>query len=805
MFPVKQILICGFRGIPSLLPINLEEGDKVKSLILYGGNGTGKSSITDAWEWVTSGKIAHLAREGAEESAYPHISAKNTYVEIQFSDESVGTVRLTWDPKRMRTPTITGNLDAVRELIAHPCHVRHADLTRFVLFTKAERYEALASLMGFVPQLEYQTSLRRIESYLEQDLKQQRIIHGEFLRRHKEHFQNAEGPSFTAIELLAHRCVANGHPCQPEIDQIKEAAALLKKSVLKDPNARKLTAIRELRVKVSQATPPTGIADKVKTLRQACGSLKASQAENRQKLLLIPLLQAAGEFLASAPATGTCPLCNQKFIGDLKHHVASELSTLRLLKSLQDKVQTAKESIRIALSQSFFSSPLVLSPELKQLAALEDSLKLFNTKTADLKVALVKGKDLLAFDANNITEENLLSFDLARDGIEKDQSHFQDSKTALEQATDAVAKSLEDDTKRKKLVEDEAFVSAGITMIEELETSLNKGLRLRAISERLSVLVGRYVQKALEDVTMRFARISEKVRVFFALFEKDTPGLGAPILKLDVSQDKSVVLEVEFHGKPISPAYKYLSESQLNSFGLSVALASATEFNPEFPFLILDDVVNSCDVDKRGKLIDLIQNHLSHVQIILLTHDRIWRDLLHRRLATWKRLSFQRYEIGIGPICVAGEDFYEGVERLLKTDEVENATGTLARYLENEAQEMCEAFEVEMKFNRRNEFTLDPLLTAIRTRLQKKLGATHPAVAEITRITSDNAYRNWGVHSKNPEACLQAPEIRGLVAKWRSFEEKVYCQQPQCGKIVTADGAEFRCKCGATELKREGT
>jgi hypothetical protein len=704
----------------------------------------------------------------------------------------------------MRTPKVHGNLDAVRKLIAHPCHVRHADLTRFVLLRKSERYDALASLMGFVPQMEYQKSLRKIESTLKQDLESQRLIHGEFKRRHKEHFENEQGQSFTDLQLLARRCVANGYPCDANISRIKEVSLLLKKAVLKDPNAKKLTAIRELRAKAFQTVPPAGVVEKINSLRQACGSLKASQAENRQKLLLIPLLQAAGDFLVKVPATGTCPLCNQRFQGDLKNHVTSELSTLRLLKSLQDKVQTAKDSLRIALSQSFFSSPLALSPELNQLPTVEDCVTVFNSRAGDLKASLIKEKDLLAFDPNNITEEDLLRFDLAEDSIKEDYADFQTSKAALDQATDALIKSLEDDAKRKKLVEDEAFVSAGITLIEELQASLKKGMGLRTISERLSVLVERYVQKALEDVTARFVRISEKVRVFFSLFESETPGLGAPILKLDVSQDRSVVLEVEFHGRPIAPAYKYLSESQLNSFGLSVALASATEFNTKFPFLILDDVVNSCDVDKRGKLIDLIQNHLSHVQIILMTHDRIWRDLLHRRLGTWKKLTFQRYDIGVGPIFAPGEDFYACIDRLLKTDEVENATGTLARYLESEAQEMCEAFEVEVKFNRRNEFTLDPLLTAIRMRLQKKLGDAHPAVVAITRITSDNIYRNWGIHFKSPEACLQAPEIRGLVTKWKGFEEKVYCQQPKCGKIVTADGAKFRCKCGATELKRDG-
>ena len=70
MYPVERIVIAGFRGLPVPLELSFLEGNTAKSLILYGRNGTGKSSITDGWEWFTSNRILHLAREGAEESSY---------------------------------------------------------------------------------------------------------------------------------------------------------------------------------------------------------------------------------------------------------------------------------------------------------------------------------------------------------------------------------------------------------------------------------------------------------------------------------------------------------------------------------------------------------------------------------------------------------------------------------------------------------------------------------------------------------------------------------------------------------------
>jgi len=69
MTKVKRITVSGFRGIIARLDLDLHADGQPKSVILYGANGTGKSSLADAWEWLATGKILHLAREGAEEGA----------------------------------------------------------------------------------------------------------------------------------------------------------------------------------------------------------------------------------------------------------------------------------------------------------------------------------------------------------------------------------------------------------------------------------------------------------------------------------------------------------------------------------------------------------------------------------------------------------------------------------------------------------------------------------------------------------------------------------------------------------------
>jgi hypothetical protein len=800
MLPIKRIVVSGFRGIPSRLEIPFVNGQP-KSLVLYGRNGTGKSSVTDAWEWFTSGKILHLAREGAEEGAYPHMNAKpgSTYVEVEFSNPELGVVRLTFDPRRMRSPKVSGNLNAVRQLVAHPCHVRHADLTRFVLLTKADRYDALATLMGFVPQMEYQKGLRRVAEKLKADLTTQRDIFKETLKRHDAHFTNAAGESLSPAALLARRCAAHDIACDGAPAALATAGAQLKQLVVADQNAKKLLAVRGLKTAIVGFSPAAGIAAKIKTLRSAVGELKASQSVDREKILRIPFLQSAETLLAKTPVTGTCPLCSQNFAGDLRQHVTQELSTLQRLEALLTRIRVAKEAVRLALVDHSAEVPVALPPNYTPPSGLADQIGEFQRAVDVWKVALSTCRDLLGFDTSALTDELIASMTEAEDTFERAYQALLAAKKSLAASIDELIAALEKDPLRKKLVDDNEFVVLGLRLIDELRISKGKGVAIRQINDRFTALVDAFVARALEDVNGRFDQISAKVTEYFGTLEKHTPGLGAPKLKLDTKQDRSVVLEVEFQGTTISPAYRYLSESQLNSFGLAVSLASATHFNRDFPFLILDDVVNSCDAYKRPQLIELLLT-LDQVQVLLMTHDTFWRDLLHKRLALWNRLNFLRYELGVGPICEPGKNTYQRLEEELNGDEANAAAARLASYLEDAAQEIGEAIEIDVKFNRRGEYTLDPLLTAIRVRLEKKLGAAHPLVVDMVRITQDNAYRNWAIHCKNPVSPITAQEIGTVVANWKTFENKITCAA--CGDVVKADANHFRCGCGKTVFQK---
>ena len=312
-----------------------------------------------------------------------------------------------------------------------------------------------------------------------------------------------------------------------------------------------------------------------------------------------------------------------------------------------------------------------------------------------------------------------------------------------------------------------------------------------------------YVEETKKGVQVSFDAISSDLSKYFKTLEKDSEVIADPKIKLISEKDKAVELEIIFGGDPISPAYKILSESQLNSFGLSIFLASIKNFNTDFKFIILDDVINSFDAYKRPRVIDLLEENFSDYQILLLTHDSIWLDRLQRSFPQWIRKHFLGWDYAIGPRVEPGKNSYEQIEEFLAKDNPTEAGRTFGVYLEWILQLLCENCETSMKYNRRNEHCLSELFQAFRERLKKKLKATHSIVKLISDFETDTGFRNFCAHWKDPEIPYTSSEIEEIVERWKNIEVKIECNK--CHKFIRyekVDGHEhISCPCRELNLK----
>ena len=60
---VQRLVMRAFRGIPGEMTVDFGKGE---SIVIYGDNGTGKSTIADALEWYFTGEIELLSHEGRQ-------------------------------------------------------------------------------------------------------------------------------------------------------------------------------------------------------------------------------------------------------------------------------------------------------------------------------------------------------------------------------------------------------------------------------------------------------------------------------------------------------------------------------------------------------------------------------------------------------------------------------------------------------------------------------------------------------------------------------------------------------------------
>lgn len=810
MGPIRQMEIGGFRGILSPLQLQFVKENSTRSMIIHGRNATGKSSITDAWEWFHTGKIEHLAREGAGPSAFPHRHAKDgeTFVEVLFADDKLGTIRMTYDHSRVSMPISEGDIAKLRALAPHPCHIRFGDLTRFVYLGKTERYDELAGLMGFAAQVELQKALRRTLRQLGDELEARQKELDKTGSALSELLDVTDVDESTILKSLNKLLSRHGVEAGGSIGAIAERAAALTKQVETDVRSQELASLKVLKSATEGVRLPADLQKELSSYAKLAATFKQDESAT-VALFLLSLYEQGQNVLIARKEAGeeieTCPLCGHRFEGDLLEHISAELRDLQALKASRDELETERKRIQTLL-RPLESQSETLQERCRAIESVAEEWRIdrLMDRTAGVEKALKPLKLSLETPAENLDEKKLNSM---RSGIESLGLTATELKPTREKLLAQLAQriaDLEKDTSRAQLVKDHTTVLTALEEWAQLQTAQRRLTQLSDTHTSYQAVVEDYVQSAIADVQKRFEIITSDVERYFEILEEHAEGLGRPALKLLTDQDRAVVLEVEFHGEPIYPAYRYLSESQLNSFGLAVFLASAKHFNQDFRFLILDDVINSFDGYKRPQVIKLLKQEFSDHQVLLLTHDNVWRDRLFEACPSWVKRRFTRLELGIGPIDVEAVAPLTDIERLLDNDEPVKAGRDMGPFLERQLQQVGESFGILVKYNRRNEYTLEPLLDRLRVRVGEKLGKDHSLYRAIGALREESGFRNLCAHWKNPDIQLTTEEMTAVVRRWQAVDALVRCQS--CLEFLHYNGKSFVCRCSApTKLGRART
>lgn len=809
---IRSITLSGFRGVVHPMTVGLLKDGKPTSLMIFGRNGTGKSSITDGWEWFHTGTIQHLAREGAKASAYPSrlpggAAAPAGFVEITFQDAAGGTVRQALGGGRAAATTNAAGLAWLRERTTHPCHIRFEDLNRFVYLTKTERFDALAELMGFKEQVELQKQLRRVETKVAEKLAAAHREHGTGRDSVIAHFKLEPGevPTERAVidrfaQLFARHSVSD----VATIAEVQRGLGELTTRVEHDARAKELKDIEALARCLERLEIPD-LGSGVDRYASALTAFRAEESAMVADMLLGLYQRGEAAVVRQREETGAgkedaCPLCGQAYAGDLLAHIKGELHALGAVRVARDVAEQARADARIPLpAKDAIATAFARGVADAGAAAGQFDLGALQARCGELDRLIATVRPDLDAKSDEHSDASAQRVVGAGPTLAALVAAVIAEREALRSAVTARASALADDGARALLVADHAKVVRGLELWGTYRATCRRVAALVHCHDEYQALVERYVAMNIEDVETRFAAISADVDRYFDILEASTQGVAHPALKLLRDQERAVILEIEFGGERISPAYSYLSESQLNSFGLAVFLASVRHVNRDFRVVVLDDVVNSFDAYKRPQMIRLLKQEFSDFQIIVLTHDDVWWTQLIDQCPQWARLKIKRYEPGIGPISETAKSELEQIEAYLRDDEPTQAARTLGPMLERKLQSLCEAMQVSVTYNARNEYTLRPLLQCVVSRAKEKLGELHPLYLAAKTLEENTTFRNFSAHWKNPASGLTTPEVREVLDQWLHMHALVSCMQPKCGVMVAwrGDAKHFACSCGS--------
>ncbi len=566
--PLKSFSITAFRGASKTFTLPFEKGRKLT--LVYGENGTGKTTICDAFELLAHERVSSLDGYGLGkglEQYWPTAGKSATDLSIAL-ETSADTCSAKVVNKKVVVAPVSSRPKI--ELL------RRQQILDLIQAQPKERYDAIKR---FIDIGAFETS--------EEALRQQ----GKALADECSRAQQAEGHSLQELQGFyeAAGSPASLNPVTWAKHKLAESATNLDSDISAIGNLRStfdtLKGFPE-RAETRQKT----LADATKTLADAeAGLAAAATAVIDGAAGTLAVLESGSEYLKDHPDAAECPLCLSKenAVG-LANDVSSRLANLGALRSATAKRQQcamALTNARAAVTQ--------LDVDYTKAIAAYTTAKDGHEWKAEVK---------LPADAPPVKLMSLAAWLVVNE--------------TTAQTWPTVEAAWRDEKK---------FTATLKTASDRYDVNLTKRSELEALVPKLEEALKCCVEQRQAFTNTIIGAIAQEVG---KLYERIHPGEGldAIALPLDPKKRASIELEAKFSGKDVPPQ-AYFSQSHLDTLGLCIFLSLAARDRPDETILILDDVLGSVDEPHVERIVGMIYEFSeSFRHTIVTTHYRPWRE-----------------------------------------------------------------------------------------------------------------------------------------------------------------------------------
>ncbi len=746
---IGELKVDGLRGCPRPFALQL----KGKSLCLLGENGHAKTTLVDAAELWGTGDLAAFHSEGCSLAAAIHVDASTATVEITgkgFSHRRILTMADGAGDLEPLAPASTTEMEPIPIL-------RHSTIAEFMARTAGEKKKALLELLGL-------GGLNGLREPL------------------KTTVGHAKRDADTATrQLVGERAAVNlqlaGHQLVAYAEEQRTRAGLIQ-SVTHPGDVLTL----ELNEPPPVVPDRAGAIDQLATTIAAVGEDPATgwNAEVADEAVVradgtAELLKAAQRVIDTND--DSCPVCEQRIVGE------------ELLERLAERA-TALQEIRARMAEAD-----------ERLADLE-------TQLADVAGAITTVKDRAP--ATSWPGETIL--ETAERSVAEHRTHIRAARS--ERSSCPTMPDFASLAALLPALREAASVNSGGSQTQALVALAElrqKYLRLRQAEHRSTAAETAHIaakrilalaDEEIEQATkVAIGHVSALAGSYYSRLVSASPITDVQLVYKPARAghvEFSLTFDARHHN--VTPPQRIMSTSQMHALGLALHLARLKLEGQPWRTVFLDDVVNSFDAPHRQGLARLLAEEFADWQVIVLTHDRWFKDILRRTVKGWEFKDITAFSPSGGPHLSAGDP---RVALRAKLDD--GATGMEVAHLARRALEQTlntplAKLEYDIRYDPDQRYGAHDYLVALRRGLAHAKSPLKD-LPVLGRMDIDSYMVNLGVHDRLDATVLTTDDLYRLADDLDELHTALRCAS--CNEPVWQQhhshhgGESFRCGCGA--------
>ena len=784
MLNIQEIRASAFRGLAKNFSIRLNG----KSLVLYGDNGTGKSSIVEALEYALTGKVQSLESRGQRVTFARH----GTHVTMDRTETTVGVV--VGDGKLEHTISIPDKRMPKNSEVAaflngcpHGTFIlRRNKLLAFIESVDRDRYAALRPFLGIEHYDGFEKSLKEAKELqekakLEAEARYE-VAKAEFLRGvHLDELAEIEAGQ--VLNALSQSLGTIGYPAVKSYEEVKTALCAVNEKLKNYGDTSAQSRVAECRSRLNDYVLSLPNADMLHDVSIKAGRVEQLEAETTGKFYEEVLKQ--GRQWIQESDIEICPLCEQT-IADRKallQRIQERLEENSELVSARSELKKSVAALKARLDASFENYDRALAHW--KAAGFEDKLWTF-TKVGECLRSISSALGENARISDRVAFEKALEIFKNHDV----KSAADNAGFTIKAKEDALPKS--EDVQR--LIDLHARCVLFIDRFPVLQKQKNNAVALT----KDALMISRIYEFAVEARKSACREVFEEIsKSIGKIYEKFHPheGLGNFELEVkDVGAGSAILKGCFPHREAEDPRGLY-SDAHLDTLGLAVFLAlrkREERLNPMFRIIVLDDILTSVDAPHRKRVTEYLLSEFSQDhQMILTTHSRLWFEwivqlqnsqglrerFINKRILDWSLEN--------GPEIVDMEGDYEFVRNQMHSMAHENVAPVAGRLLESMLQELRYSLRLAVEAKRDDRYTIGDLWPKFMSSCSKRLKGLWGEIEPLCTSLNDTVViRNWETHASEWAKELSRNEAMQFVEGVLTLYPKIFCQK--CSTFVEA-------------------